>query len=345
MIGFDDILGQEPVIAWLRGAYLADRVPHGLIFSGPIGVGKATTAAALAALWLCEKPRSDTPCGKCESCRAISASQHPDYHVIYKELIRQYDKTGKSKAVDLSINVIRNELAEKASRKTVLGRGKVFVIEQAELMSREAQNAMLKTLEEPAGRTLIILLTDSPGVLLPTIRSRCQSVVFVALDEKLVCSELIKRGIDARGATEAAKFAAGSLGAALAWLADGVVDNAQQMVEVLDRIVSGESASELGAMLKKFADDFAEKQLKRDELASKDQAARQGLALYLKLAGDHLRRRIRVLEDGDRIETVCAAIDALVRAERDLDMNITVSLVFRQLSVSMDDAFASPAAR
>ena len=106
---------------------------------------------------------------------------HPDYHVITKELARLYDKSGTSKATQLSINVIRHDLAEPAGRKTVLGRGKVFVVEQAELITSAAQNALLKTLEEPAGRTLIVLLTTHVNELLPTIRSRCQTIRFAAL--------------------------------------------------------------------------------------------------------------------------------------------------------------------
>src|SRR5579862_7183841 len=78
---FSNIFGQQTAIDWLQQAYLADRLPHGLIFAGPVGVGKATTAAALAQLFLCEKPTDTKPCGKCESCRAFGANTHPDFHV------------------------------------------------------------------------------------------------------------------------------------------------------------------------------------------------------------------------------------------------------------------------
>src|SRR5205085_3602337 len=126
----------------------------------------------------------------------FDAGNHPDFHVVTKELIRYHDKTGKSKGIDLSINVVRPEILEPAGRKAVMGRGKVFVIEQAELMNAQAQNALLKTLEEPAGRALIILLTDQPGALLSTIRSRCQTVRFAALDPAQVRKELERRGVD-----------------------------------------------------------------------------------------------------------------------------------------------------
>src|SRR5438105_3193721 len=150
MISFADILDQKQAVEWLQRAYEANRLPHGMIFAGPVGVGKVTTAAALAALLLCEHPKINDSCGQCDSCRVLAAGNHPDFRVITKELIRQHDKTGESKAVEFSIKVIRPELVDRAGRKSVLGRAKVFVIEQAELLTAGAQNAMLKTLEEPA---------------------------------------------------------------------------------------------------------------------------------------------------------------------------------------------------
>src|SRR5687768_7537167 len=162
---FDDIFGQDAAIDFLRRALHADRLPHALIFTGPAGVGKGTTASALAKLFLCEKPRDDSPCGKCDSCRVFDAGNHPDFHFVYRQLIRLDKET--SKARDLSIDVVRDFVIGPAGRKTVMGRGKAFVLKEADLMNAAAQNALLKTLEEPLGRTLIILLTDQPAALLP----------------------------------------------------------------------------------------------------------------------------------------------------------------------------------
>src|SRR5678816_3639778 len=114
---FNDILGQDNAIETISRAYESDRLPHGLIFAGPVGVGKATAARALATLFLCEKPKGDKPCGACGSCRGMESGNHPDYHVITRDLIRYHDKTGKSKGIDLSINVIVPELVEPAGRK------------------------------------------------------------------------------------------------------------------------------------------------------------------------------------------------------------------------------------
>jgi DNA polymerase-3 subunit delta' len=333
---FSDILGQDDAIDTLQRAYKADRLPHGLIFAGPAGVGKGTTATAMAALFLCEKPlKSAEPCGKCDSCRLIESNTHPDFHLLYKELIRVYDKTGKSKGTTFSINVIRPELVAKAALKSALGQGKVFVIEQAELMEPPAQNAMLKTLEEPAGRTLIVLLTDSPGLLLPTIRSRCQMIRFAPLPPEVVQEQLKAKKIDAATAKDAASLADGSLGVALKWIEDGVIDPARQLTKLMDSILAGgDGAGELPGFFKKAAEAYAEKQLERDELASKDQANREAMGLFLKIAADRCRWKLAKASPAEQ-DRLCSAIEAIVRAEQYLDSNVNTALVFQQLSLAL----------
>lgn len=332
---FSDILGQDAAIEWIKRAYASDHLPHGLIFAGPVGVGKAATARALAGLFLCERPKDAKPCGKCDSCRAFAADSHPDYHVITKELIRFHDKTGKSKGIDLSIHVLRPELIEPASRKPGMGQGKVFVVEQAELMNAQAQNALLKTLEEPAGRTLIILLTDQPGALLPTIRSRSQMVRFSALPEELVQKELQKRGVDAKTAAAASQVARGSLGTALKWIEEGVIGPAQELSVQVENAISGKPPADLPGWLKQAAEAYAQKQLERDELASKDQATREGLSLYLMVAGERVRTNLSEEHDPAELERACAAIDAIFRAETYLEANVNTALVLQQLALAL----------
>lgn len=339
MISLDSIFGQDAAVAWLRQAYAADRLPHGLIFAGPVGVGKATTARALAGLLLCENPKGTEPCGTCGACTAMAANTHPDYHVITKELIRYHDKSGTSKAKDLSVKVIRAELVDRAGNKSVMGRAKVFVVEQAETMNAQAQNSLLKTLEEPAGRTAIVLLTDSPGSLLPTIRSRCQTLRFGALDEGVVKKELVKRGVESKLAGEAAGLSRGSLGVALKWIEDGVVANALELAGQIDGALEGKPVADLPGWLKKAAESYAEKQLERDELASKDQATREGLTLYLMVAGERARHRLAMRSDPPdavELERACAAIDAVARAESYLDSNVNTALLLQQLAISLE---------
>jgi DNA polymerase-3 subunit delta' len=305
-----------------------------MIFAGPAGVGKATTAAALAAVLLCDAPRGDEACGSCPSCVAMQAQSHPDYHRIYKELIRLAYK--ERKAIELGIEVVRQYLVEPAARTAVRGRGKIFVIEQAELMSTAAQNATLKTLEEPSGQTCIILLTDQPGLLLPTIRSRCQTVQFAPLDEAMVKQELAKRGIDAAAAADAAAMSEGSLGRALQWAQDDVVAAGRELAERLDQLTASGAAGDLGEWLRRRADEYAERQLKRDPLGSKDQGLREGLAVYLRMAAGHFRGVLRQSGAAATQQRACAAIDAVARAEQNLDANVSVALSLQQLAVALE---------
>lgn len=336
MIYLSDILSQDRAVATLRGAFLAERLAHGLIFAGPVGVGKGTTALALATLFLCEKPKADKPCGSCASCQGMARGSHPDYHVITKELIRFYDKTGKSKATTLSVNVIRPELVDKAGRMAVLGRGKVFVVEQAEYMEPVAQNAMLKTLEEPAGRTLIILLTDQPDALLTTIKSRSQIVRFGPLPDQVVEAQLARRGLSPHDAHDAATLAHGSIGLGLKWYEDGVLPRARELIGTIDGLFAGKRIDDLWGFFKKAADAYAEKQLERDELSSKDAATRDGLGLYLRVAAEHIRRTKLTVDDEDTLERAADAIEAIAKAELFLEANVNTSLVFQQLTVALE---------
>jgi DNA polymerase III subunit delta' len=341
MIGLHDILGQSVAVEFISAACVGDRLPHALIFAGPAGVGKGTTALALAGWFLCQKPREDRACGKCDSCRLLPTGNHPDYHVVAKELIRYHDKTGKSKATVLSIDVIREELVAPAGRTSVTGRGKFFVVEQAELMSAAAQNALLKTLEEPGGRTAIVLLTDAPESLLPTVLSRCQIVRFASLDLKLVKSQLEKRGIEPAMAAEAAELSDGSLGGALRLISEGVIPAARQLHQQLDGLLNGRAMADLPGWLKSAADAYAEKELERDPLGSKEAATRAGLALYLSLAARRFRRRLRETSDTDELEQACAAIDSVARCQMYLDANVNVPVALGQLAGAWEGEFVS----
>lgn len=341
LLTWDQIFGQDVAVNWLRKSLAADRLPHGLIFAGPAGVGKGTTATVLAATFLCERTLDASPCGECESCRAISAGVHPDFHVLSKEMVRLYDKTGKSKAIDFSMHVILPELVVPAGKKSNRGRGKVFVVEQAHLLNTAAQNAMLKTLEEPAGRTLIILLSDENDALLPTIRSRCQIVRFGPLRRDVIERFLADRSIDQPTATSAALLADGSLGLALRWIEDGVVQQAGELAGLLPKWLGGRETEELPGWFKRAAEAYADRQIERDPLASKDAATRDGLAIFLRVAADSIRHLLTETDDPAVQEHLCGAIEAIVQAEGHLDANVNVSLAFGQLSVEFESAASS----
>jgi DNA polymerase-3 subunit delta' len=141
------------------------RLPHALLLSGPGGLGKRHLAEAFAAWLLCENHGAQGACGACRGCHLLQAGSHPD-------LLRAFPaEEGK----DLTIAQIREATAFQELKPQYAGH-KVIVLAPAERMNANAANALLKTLEEPAAGTMLILVTDRPAALLPTIRSRCQIV-------------------------------------------------------------------------------------------------------------------------------------------------------------------------
>ncbi|UZE97837.1 DNA polymerase III subunit delta' [Alkalimarinus alittae] len=158
----------------LTTVFSSGRLPHALMLSGVGGTGKTLFADTLANLVLCEQAYDNNqgnpgpvPCGRCKNCHLVQAEAHPD--------IRYFSPEEKSTIV--KVDQIR-QLNEYISKSSQQGGYKVAIIHPAEAMNTSAANALLKSLEEPSQKTLIILVVDHPGRMLPTIRSRCQVVDF-----------------------------------------------------------------------------------------------------------------------------------------------------------------------
>lgn len=335
----DSIFAQEAAVGWLRSAYASGRLPHGLLFSGPAGVGKWTTAVALAGLHLCRQPRlSPSPdrCGRCDTCALMDAETHPDFRRVYRQLIRQIKD---SVARDLSVDVIREYVVMPAGLTSQMDRGKVFVIEEAERMSAAAQNALLKTLEEPPVGTLLILLTDTPGALLPTIRSRCQPVRFRPIPDAMIVAELERRGVDRATAEQAARQADGSLGTALRYVEDGLLPVIEELVRRMTATLVGKADREDGGLpkfLKEAGETLAERIQMKDPEGSKDQATREALAELMRLGENGLRRLLRGARTQSGMETLCRAIETLMRARDDLESNVAVGLALQNLAAQLE---------
>jgi DNA polymerase-3 subunit gamma/tau len=165
---FDDVVGQRLVTDTLKNAILTDRVAHGYIFSGGRGVGKTTTARILAKALNCIAGPTITPDGTCPSCLEITAGNSVDVQEI-------------DAASNRGIDEIR-ELREAVRYLPSRDRYKIFLIDEAHMLTTEAFNALLKTLEEPPPRSLFMLATTEPHKLPPTIQSRCQHFAFRLLD-------------------------------------------------------------------------------------------------------------------------------------------------------------------
>lgn len=348
-----DILAQDPAISVLRAAFAAGRLPHGLLFAGPEGVGKGTTALALAQLFLCRSPRPDPvdACGTCTSCTLFAAGTHPDFHRVYRQLARV--EKSEAKARDLSVDVVRDFLLVPASRSDQQGNGKVFLVEEADTMNLAAQNSLLKTLEEPSGKTLIILLTAQPGALLPTVRSRCQPVFFAPIPDDVVVAHLTATGVAPDQAKDLARLASGSLGMALRFASPGLLAIARELEFRLTATLTGksptspssspasapagkESAGDFPKFLKDSGETLAENLLQADPQGSKDQATRESLVLLLRLAADTCRRYLRQARTSAGLNKLCTAIDHLTAAQSHLEANVNVSLVLQNVTTQLE---------
>ena len=200
-MALNTILDQPVATGLLRNILVRERVPHGLLFWGPGGVGKRMTALAFAQALNCTEPVNHDACGKCRSCIRIPQGHHPDVQMI--------EPAKKSRNIPVSVI---DQIVTMASLRPHEGRWRVTIFLDADRMHEAAQNHFLKTLEEPPGRSMFILVTEYPRMLLPTIRSRCQMVRFQALKPDTVSSILQRdRGVPAPRAETVARLSQGQM--------------------------------------------------------------------------------------------------------------------------------------
>jgi DNA polymerase-3 subunit delta' len=197
---------------WARLVRLSDgdRLPHALLFLGPPGVGKARVAQRLVARLACRG--EGAPCGACPGCMQVAAGSHPDLRLIGAPAA---SNKREARRKEIGIDQAR-ELKRFVALRAISAPRKMVIIDDADRLSLGAQNALLKTLEEPPGQALLVLVTASPGALLSTVRSRCQRIGFRPLNEAELRAALADAGLDAAEVARLAPRAEGSPGRALA---------------------------------------------------------------------------------------------------------------------------------
>lgn len=240
-----DVLHQERAVSIIRRALRSGRAHHAYLFAGPDGVGKELAAQALAARLLCEAAAAAEAdaCSACPACRLCAAGNHPDLHVIDRGLHRYHPdpRVRRTKGLFLGVDVVRHFLIGPSNTTPARGIARVFVVRDAERMNEEAQNALLKTLEEPPGRARLLLVTASAMRLLPTIRSRCQTIPFELLPTPFVEQRLLAAGgLSGPQAFTLARLAAGRVGAALAWQRRGLL----AAVSAIDELLTAAGAAD-----------------------------------------------------------------------------------------------------
>lgn len=188
-MSFQKINNQPRVIAALKSALEKDRLPHAILFQGPAGCEQREAAVELTKAIFCESKTALGSCDVCYHCRQVDQNTHPDFSILEPE----------EDARDIKVEKVR-ELITRASFKPFSARAKVFVIERAERLNDIAQNALLKTLEEPLGRTTFVLISSNPEGLLSTIRSRVQVLNFMPVvksgDSEAENGPLVKAAMD-----------------------------------------------------------------------------------------------------------------------------------------------------
>jgi DNA polymerase-3 subunit delta' len=224
---FSEIIAQDRALLPLRSALRRGALHHAYLFGGPEGVGKARAARLLAQAANCEGGAAgpagfrEDPCGACGPCRKIAKGIHPDVLVLREEraMVKAgawEPKGGRSPSKDIVVDQVRDLVDRRLALKRFEGRRRFVVVDPADAMNAQAQNALLKTLEEPPPDTTLVLVASSPDSLLPTIRSRCLRVAFAPLPAEVVEGRLRAAGHAPDAARLAAAISGGSLGRALA---------------------------------------------------------------------------------------------------------------------------------
>lgn len=247
---FDKLIGNERAKETLRRMLRQGRVPGALLFAGDEGLGKKLFAVELARALNCRSLRGVEACGECTSCRRIGNFQTPKAddsdalkHILWSEhrdvgLVRPSGRF-------ITIDAVR-ELERESNFRPFEGAARVFIVEEADRLNEAASNAILKTLEEVPFTTHLVLLTSRPASMLPTIRSRCQTVRFAPLSVEELESHLVKNrqraGDEAR---LAAHLAAGKPGVALGLNLDKYRTRRDAMLVVVETLTAGNDRARL----------------------------------------------------------------------------------------------------
>ena len=203
MVGFNNVIGHEEIIRHLQNAIKTGKISHSYIFAGEPGSGKRLLAGIYAMTLQCEAG-GENACGKCESCKRAIGKNHPDIIMVKHE-----------KPNTISIDEIREQVVNDVDIKPYSSSHKIYIIPDAEIMTPQAQNALLKTIEEPPEYAVIMLLTSNIDGLLPTIRSRCVRLDLKVVDDGMVKKYLMEHlHIPDYQAEIDASFAHGSIGKA-----------------------------------------------------------------------------------------------------------------------------------
>lgn len=240
-----EVIGQEFVLEAFNRAYKNNHLAHAYILLGEDGTGKSIFAMYMAAKLLCTG--EDKPCMGCSACKKIISKNHPDLKIL--------DPGNKTIGINDILNII-----DDIYTKPYEGDRKVIIIKEAEKITIQGQNAILKTLEEPPEDATIIMITQNAGAILDTIQSRCQTLRFGRISVDRIRDYLTDKGIEESRASTAANLSDGIIGNALKYLDEKFMELRKNTVETAKMLVrlKGLDAYELVNFFTKNKDDIGE---------------------------------------------------------------------------------------
>ena len=228
-MSFSQIVGHQKQVEIIRQALNHGRLHHAYLFLGMEGVGKKTIALGLAKAIHCSAATGDF-CGECADCARIQDGNHPDVRIIEPLAGRK----------EIGIQQIR-ELEKELNFRSFSGKKKIAILNPATLMNLSAQNALLKTLEEPPRDSLLILIAANGGALLPTLRSRCLRISFGPLARDLISGFLVSRkGLESETAEFLAAMSLGSLGAVVSIDTQELLERRREWVRLISGLRAGD---------------------------------------------------------------------------------------------------------
>ena len=337
-MSFPTIVGHQRLLVLLAGAVARDTVPPALLFAGPSGVGKRRTAVALAQAFNCLNPTDDVPferagCGTCSPCVRIAAGQHPDVAILEPGSIGS-----------IKIEQVR-EVVERAQYRPFEGRKRVVIIDDAEALGAGAQNALLKTLEEPPSTAVFVLVSSIPDALLATVRSRCCRLRFGALQPEQVAEILVRdHAFDEDEAGLAAADAEGSVGRALDVHASDLGAGRVAAQQLLEQVATASDPARRLSAAKALSSGKSKAATERQQLATclralasmlRDLGSLAVQADEVGLANPDLTRELRQLSRAFDPSRTARAYQAVDRALGALERNASPKLVSAWLALQI----------
>ncbi len=293
---FSHVIGQENIIRLLKNSLQDGRMAHAYLFAGPDGIGKTMVAKTLAQALNCKREGGDA-CARCPACRRIENFSHPD--------VTWVRPMGLSRQV--GIDDIRR-LRRQISLKPYQGRMKVYLITEADRMTAQASNALLKTLEEPPANSILILLTSHPASLLPTIISRCQMMRFSPLNPGRIEDYLVKKlNLSSPKARLLSRLSEGRLGKALSLQEKAVWEEREKILNLGSQISAQddlEKLLEVAAEIVEWVSNFKQELEERlkdelrevEDVISKEQLGEMRKERIALLAGESRRKVGEILD-------------------------------------------------